>query len=334
MATISTLILTPDDTAAGCLAASGMADRVIGFSYRLVTGPVPAVSEPEAFFAERARLGGTEIQRWDTDGPDRLCDEWRDRIRVMSDFDRVEIWADHDPNSQLQLVQLLDWLSAYPSLIPKLLLRNPDFLIRSQIPESIPALRPRAEKISAIQLQTAKLALQAFQHPSPEAWFALLREDLQALPYLQPTVSQLLEELPATNTALTAAETKLLEIVSTGPIAPMRAIAGYRGDNPVSVLDYWELGTRLHGLARCETPAILGLDEDGPFNLALHDDCERFERYKRSRLSLSELGRTLLKQQADFAQHCTIDRWWGGTRLTNDRLWRWDNANRVLVPSA
>jgi hypothetical protein len=333
MATMSTLILTPDDSGAGCLAASGIADRVIGFSYRLVTGPVPAVSEPEAFFAERARLGGAAIQRWDTDGPDRLCDEWRDMIRVMSDFDRVEIWADHDPNSQLQLVQLLDWLRAYPSLIPKLSLRSPDFLIRSQIPESVSALRVRAENISDIQLQTATVALQAFQHPSPEAWFALLREDLQALPHLRPTVDQLLEELPATDTALTAAETRLLEIISTGPIAPMRAIAEYRRDNPVSVLDYWEVGARLHGLAHCETPAILGLDEDGPFNLALHDDCERFERYKGSRLSLSELGRTLLKQQADFAQHCTIDRWWGGTRLTNDRLWRWDNANRALVPS-
>jgi hypothetical protein len=285
------------------------------------------------FFAERARLGGAAIQRWDTDGPDRLCDEWRDMIRVMSDFDRVEIWADHDPNSQLQLVQLLDWLSAYPSLIPKLSLRSPDFLIRSRIPESIPALRLRAENISGIQLQAARVALRAFQHPSPEAWFALLHEDLQALPYLQLTVGRLLEELPAADTAITAAETRLLEIISTGPIAPMRAIAEYRRDNPVSVLDYWELGTRLHGLAHCETPPILGLDEDGPFNLALHDDCERFERYKTSRLSLSELGRTLLKRQADFAQHSTIDRWWGGTRLTNDRLWRWDNANRVLVPS-
>jgi hypothetical protein len=333
MATISNLILTPDDSAAGCLAASGIADRVIGFDYRLVSGPVPAISEPEAFFAERSKLGGVEIQRWDTDGPDRLCNEWRDMIRVMSDFDRVEIWADQDPNSQLQLVQLLDWLSAYPSFIPKLSLGSPDFLIRSRTPESVSALRLRAQKISDIELQTARVALHAFQHPSPEAWFALLREDLQALPYLQPTVGRLLEELPASDTALTAAETRLLEIISSGPIPPLRAIAEYLRDNPVSVLDYWELGTRLHGLAQCETPAILGLD-DGPFNLALHDDCERFEHYRRSRLSLSELGRALLKRQADFAQHSTIDRWWGGTRLTNDRLWRWDNANRVLVPSA
>jgi len=331
---MSTLILTPDDTAAGCLAASGIADRVIGFDYRLVSGPVPPVSDPEAFFAERAKLGGPEIQRWDEDGPgSRLCGEWRDVIRVVNDFDRVEIWADQDPNSQLQLVQLLDWLSAYPSLIAKLSLSSPDFLIRSQAPESISALGLRAQKISDIQLQTARVALHAFQHPSPKEWFALLREDLQALPYLQPTVGRLLEELPAIDTALTAAETRLLEIISTGPIPPLRAIAEYYRNTPVRVLDYWELGERLHGLAHCEAPVILGLD-DGPFNLDLHDDCERFEHYKRSRLSLSELGGLLLKRQADFSKHNTIDRWWGGARLTNDRLWRWDNANRVLVPFA
>jgi hypothetical protein len=42
----------------------------------------------------------------------------------------------------------------------------------------------------------------------------------------------------------------------------------------------------------------------------------------------------LLKRQADFSKHNAIDRWWGGTRLTNDRLWRWDSANRVLIAAA
>lgn len=323
MATTGTLILTPDDAAAGCLAASGLADRVIGLQYRLVTGPVPAVSDPEAFLAQRAKLGGVEISlRW--------CDGWGDLIRAVNDFDRVQIWADQDPNSQLELVQLLDWFSAYPSLIPKLSLTSPDFLIRSRAPETVAALAPPAEEISGLQLRTASLAFRAFQHASPAAWFDLLREDLQALPYLRLTVGRLLEELPAIDTALSAAETKLLEIVSSGPIPPLRAMAEYLGDNAVRTRDYWELGTMLRDLAYCEVPAILGID-DAPFNLGLHDDRERFEHYRRSKLSLSDFGRTLLEGKADFSRHNRIDRWWGGTRLTNDRLWRWDNVNRVLV---
>jgi hypothetical protein len=331
---MNTLILTTDDSAAGCLEASGIADRVIGIDYRLVTGPVPPVSDPLAFFAERAKLGCPEIRRWDEDGPgSRLCNEWREFIHLMNDFDRIEIWADPEPNSQLQLFQFLDWLKAYSDLMQKVSLANPDFRIGSRTPASVAALELRAQRVSNIQLQTASVALRAFQQPTPEAWFTLLPEDLQALPYLRPTVGRLLEELPALDTALTSSETRLLEIISTGPIPPMRAIGDYWGNTPVPVLGYWELGQRLHGLAHCELAAILGLD-DGPFSLDLHDDRERFENYKRSKLSLSEFGRALLERQADFSQHNRIDRWWGGTRLTNDRLWRWDGINRVLVPPA
>jgi hypothetical protein len=28
--------------------------------------------------------------------------------------------------------------------------------------------------------------------------------------------------------------------------------------------------------------------------------------------------------EVDFNRHNPIDRWWGGTYLTNDRLWRYD----------
>ena len=57
----------------------------------------------------------------------------------------------------------------------------------------------------------------------------------------------------------------------------------------------------------------------------------RYERYKPSRLSLTALGKAVLMQTEDFSRHNPIHRWWGGTRLTNDSLWRWDPANRALI---
>jgi hypothetical protein len=62
----------------------------------------------------------------------------------------------------------------------------------------------------------------------------------------------------------------------------------------------------------------------------MHHERERFERYKESRLSLTALGKAILAGTEDFSRHNPIDRWWGGTRLTNDRLWRWDPV--LLVP--
>ena len=50
----------------------------------------------------------------------------------------------------------------------------------------------------------------------------------------------------------------------------------------------------------------------------------RLEAYHRSRLSLTEFGKAIVAHKEDFSRHNPIDRWWGGTHLTNDNLWRWD----------
>jgi hypothetical protein len=86
-----------------------------------------------------------------------------------------------------------------------------------------------------------------------------------------------------------------------------------------------EIGFLLEGLAHGPTPAIAGLDDElrtlKPENYGRRD-----EAFRRSRLSLTEFGRAILAHKEDFSRHNPIDRWWGGTRLTNDRLWRWNPA--------
>ncbi|WP_246756558.1 hypothetical protein [Bradyrhizobium neotropicale] len=86
----------------------------------------------------------------------------------------------------------------------------------------------------------------------------------------------------------------------------------------------------LDGLAHCPSPAVSGLDE-GPFTIEMHEQADHHARYKQSRLSLTALGKAVLAQADDFARHNPIHRWWGGTELTNHRLWRWDSLNRALV---
>ena len=93
---------------------------------------------------------------------------------------------------------------------------------------------------------------------------------------------------------------------------------------------YWEVGSLLDGLARCPAPAVAGLDE-GPFDEEMHNDRDRHERYIQSRLTLTALGEAILARTEDFSRHNPIHRWWGGTELINDRLWRWDPAKRALI---
>lgn len=88
------------------------------------------------------------------------------------------------------------------------------------------------------------------------------------------------------------------------------------------MFDDWEVGALPDGLAHCLAPAVSGLDE-GPFTLEMYDDDHRYERSKQSRLSSTALAEAIIAGHDDFSRHNPIHRWWGGTELTNDRLWGW-----------
>ncbi len=115
-----------------------------------------------------------------------------------------------------------------------------------------------------------------------------------------------------------------------GGLQPFDVFPGHHKRNERRVFDYWEVGALLDGLARCPVPAVSGLEE-GPFTLDMHNDAVRHARYKQSRLSLTDLGNAVLAGEADFLQHNPIHRWWGGTELTNEKLWRWDPETRSLI---
>src|SRR5207302_11323712 len=127
---------------------------VVGIDYRLVTGPVPSMSDPLAFFAKLQKLR-LEEPSWDQSSASSPLG-WRDVIDLVNDFDRVEIWADPLPNEQLLLCQWLDWLSRHPGLIRKVSLVHPDFQVGDRTPENVAALGLRAQEVSDVHVQTAR----------------------------------------------------------------------------------------------------------------------------------------------------------------------------------
>src|SRR5262249_38599400 len=138
------LIMTTSDSGAGCLKASGIADEIVGFVHRLVSGPVPAVSDPTAFFAARADMLGPEAADWERNSyPPASGREWQELILKCKDSERIEVWIDPTLNAQLQLLQLLDWFSSYPEVGRKLVLFHADMPIGEQTPEDIALIAPR-----------------------------------------------------------------------------------------------------------------------------------------------------------------------------------------------
>lgn len=141
---------------------------------------------------------------------------------------------------------------------------------------------------------------------------------------------ELLDELPAAGTALGATEVMLLNLIFRSDVRPDHVFLGHKKANYPRAFGYWEIGQMLDWLAHCPAPAVLGLEEES-LDIPMHRDRERYRRYTHSKLKLSNLGRTLAEERADFSRHNPIRRWWGGTELTNDRLWRWESANKAMI---
>jgi hypothetical protein len=329
------LIVTTDDSGAGHLKQSRIADKVVALRDCLVWGPVPGAEDPAGFFRAREtahdgdpRIAG-ELHDWDRAQPALAA--WEEVLALCKAYERVELWIDPTPNEQLLAVRTITWLAAHPAIVDKLYVVHADGPLGERSGPHLATLSPRVVKVQVDAIETASRAWNAWCARSPERWFGLLETDLDAFPYLRGTVMLLLGELPALGTALGATERLLLRTVAPGDVRPGRFSEANIQDNAGRVFGHFEEGRIIDRMASCAVPTLVGLLES-PFDLALHDDRTRFDRYLQSRLSLSELGRALIDRRDDFSRHNRIDRWWGGSRLTNANLWRWDRLNATLLP--
>jgi hypothetical protein len=323
------LILTTDGSAAGNLKAARRAEIVIPFGPRFVWGPLPSEAE---LIMLLARHEAADHWLWNVY---RKYFGKIDRNEIgLIDFcercERIELWIDPVPSAQLTLIWLLGYLRRHGKIVSRLTLVQAETNIGEKSPRQLAKCNPVAVDVANDHFEIAGLAWQAYRAPTPQAWFDLLNKDLSILPQLRACVVELLEELPQRATGLGATKMRMLELIAEGDAGPLDVFPGHLKRNERRVFEFWEVGSLLDGLARCPAPAVAGLD-DGPFNEAMHRNRDRRERYMQSKLKLTEFGEAVLAGTDDFSRHNPIDRWWGGTKLTNDRLWRWDPTNRALI---
>ncbi len=235
-------------------------------------------------------------------------------------YKTIELWFDPEPDDQLKLILLLDFFRSHPETAAKLKLRIVDFDLIMMDHEGPAAEYVRKVDVTEARLETGSTSWQAYRAPTPEACFSLLSKDLSALPLLRTALVDLLEELPSSTTGLGATEMRLLELISTG-YRDTNSLFYLRSLRQRCVFNEWEIGSLLEGLAHGPRPAVTGLDDELR-TLRRDNYRDRDAAYKRSRLSLTKFGKAVVAHKEDFGRGNPIDRWWGGTHLTNDNLWR------------
>jgi hypothetical protein len=324
---LTDLVITNGDAAGELLRRTLPGAEVLPWRDVLHEGPVPLTDGLEELTATRveylAGAGGGEI------GAIEFELTARDRGLAMSaEFDRVVLWFEHDLYDQLQLLQVLDWFADHPRSKGTLFLVQAEDYIGRQEPEAIERLAASAEAVTQAQLDLAKRVWAAFRQRTPEAWAHLLDEDLSALPFLRSAVIRMLEELPGPD-GLSRTERQMLATIEAGEsVTALALFVAVQKQEDAHFMGDWSFWRLLDQFALADAPLIAGL-EAAPFQ---HSDPELAKAYLTSRLTLTSLGKAVLAGGADWAKQNRLDRWWGGTHLTEDALWRWDAGAEQLIP--
>ncbi|WP_407188962.1 hypothetical protein [Bradyrhizobium centrosematis] len=322
---MSHLILATNDRAEVTLRQSGLANVALGFYPRFVWRKLPSEEGLLRGLERRSEKHRNPGDHWLDDVGSGVLDGFATRdigfFELCAKFDSIEIWVDPRPNDQLVLVWLLDLLRPYKEITTKLSLVHADDTIANYAPESVARWKLPAFKVTENHLVTAGSAWRAYRAETPESCFDLLMTDLAILPRLRSALIAMLEELPDSVTGLGATEMDLLDFVKDGHTDP-RIVEEARW-----IRDVFDENDA------CDALLELGAYSAPPIRLGdpAFDNEDRYFGRSEWKVTLTELGRSLLAREDDMWRHNPIKRWWGGTELTNERLWRWDRESRLLV---
>lgn len=325
---MSHLILATNDLAATTLRQSGKANVALGFYLRFVSGQLPSEEQLLMGLERRSAKHCNPGDHWLDEACRSSLEGFGTRdigfFELCAKFDSIEVWVDPRPNDQFVLAWLLDLLRPYKEITTKLSLVHTDDAITKYHPDSVAKWKLPVFKVTESHLTMASRAWQAWRAPTPGPCFDLLTKDLTMLPRLRSGLITMFEELPDVKVGLGENELGMLGWIEDEGTAPQEVLHAARWRE---VYDEREADELLYALGNCKVPAVVELgreplpanEEDGSY------------QYSGGRLALTDLGRSIMAGEEDFSRHNQIHRWWGGTELTSERLWRWDPKSRSLV---
>ena len=310
------------------LAQAGVPGERLEWAEVLCQGPTPRGLSDDAWYDLRAEfLTGTYGPTVNRDVRAKLVEQDQALGRAAAQ-DELVLWFGPELFCQAILVRILARLAERPPERTRLSLVSVDSYpgvddhngctLGALSGAQLADLFEKRAGVTTQQLALARRAWDAMTAPTPEPLAALVREQTPALPFLNAALRRLLAELPDLETGLSRTERLLLDAL------PVRR--GLDAFVPTSAPEprRWITDTIFYDHVRrlARTPHALiavGANDSGT------DD-----------LGHSELGRTpaaddVRAGRRDAVALRGIDRWVGGTHLTADNFWRWDEGKSQVV---
>jgi hypothetical protein len=324
------LIVTNGDVAVARLRDAGVEAEFLPWHDALHDGPVPAGLLLEARSLVRAQFLAKEFGLRINEVA-RQFEQRNAAIRNHGQYQRIELWFEHDLYDQLQLIELLEFFADEKRSEDIFLVQAGDYL-GTLPPDVLRALAETARPVSAADFADAKRAWAAFTAPTPEKLAALAIPDMATLPYLASSLRRWLQEFPSIASGLSLTEERTLRALSNGGQTVPELFAATQKQEPARFLGDASLFRRVDRLAFGPHPLVAGLPfpftrcAGGPPTLD-------HAAYSQARVTLTDTGRAALAGRFDHATENAVERWLGGTHLTPKRMWRRDAGGRLVIPS-
>jgi hypothetical protein len=321
------LIITNGDAAVERIRAAGIEADFLPWRDALHDGPAPGGLILEALSIVRAQFLAKDLGLKLTEVTQQFA-ERNATARNHGQYERVELWFEHDLYDQLQLIEIIDFMSGEGRKEGLFLVQADDYL-GTLSEDAVRALQARTRPVRAWDFEAARRAWAAFTASAPEALSKLAASDIPALPHLAPALRRWLYELPAISSGLSLTEERILGalVQTTRTVGELFQVT--QEQEAARFLGDVSFFRRVDGLAFIPQPLISGLTFASTRLAGGGADTPDYRAYAATRVRLTETGRSALGGRFDHASENAINRWFGGTHITPKTMWRRDKEGRL-----
>lgn len=320
------LHITNGDSAANGMKAGGIDGEIIPWRDVLHEGPVPAgqslreLSRTRAQWLAREGLGNVEEMQKEFEERDQF-------LLRYTDFDEVVLWFEWDLYDQLQLIQILDFLSQdsegdRAETNTRLAHVSYNGYLGNLEPERFAGLFENRLDVTHDMLQMGRRAWTAFRSPDPREIERVARSGCNPLEFLELSLWRHLEEFPSTRNGLSRSESQVLEAVSQGPLTFHELFRRVATREERIFCGDATLALYIERMSLCDTPLIAYTTGDRIDAPRTEEDSRAF---RNAEMSLTEHGRNVLECDSDWIAKGGSDRWLGGVHLEGSNArYRWN----------
>jgi hypothetical protein len=250
-------------------------------------------------------------------------------LRTADDYERIVLWMEHDSWDQLVLARLLAlYANAKRPRVFQLIVADEfpgaqRYIGLGQLPpEALRLLWQSRKPVTSAQLALGNDAWNALSSDDPRPLAALVRSGTPALPIMAPALHRHLRELPSIENGLGLTEHLVLQILSEGDTVTLdrvwQLLQREREPLPfIGDLGFLHVVEQMHKASEpvfSRAPAAAG------------------QRPFLQQLSITDVGRAVLRGERDWRSLRPPSRWVGGVHIEPSAGgWRWDEAKRDAV---